>query len=136
MVEVVSQELGTGTATVPIVDAEEGTRWPRFVLSMLRLHYIEDDGNSVFVVITNQALVRVGGVGPYNAITLIAALGWLVIRDDYAGARGELKGSRLLLILVDHLVCVYDGEGSDLGGLSRVWVNFMLHIHALPIPLK
>lgn len=136
MVEVVSQELSTGTASVPIVHSEEGTCWPRLVLSMLRFHNVQDYRNSVFVVIAYEALVGVGCVGSHDAIPLVAALGWFVVGDNDAGAGGKSQCCGLLLIFVHHLVGVDYCQSSDLRRLSRVGVNFVLHIDALPIPLE
>ena len=87
MMQVISQELGAGAAPMAIVDTEEGAGGPRLVLPVLRLDDVEDDGDAVFVVVANEALVSVGCVRAHDAISFVAALGGLVVRDNYPSAR-------------------------------------------------
>lgn len=66
LMQVVSQEVGTGVATVTVKDAEEGALWPMLNVLLLRwLHDVQDDAYSVFVVVTDDALVGVGCI-PHN----------------------------------------------------------------------
>ena len=134
--QIVPQELGAGTAAVAVVDAEERAGRPGLVLPVLRLHDVEDDGDPVLVVIANQPLVGVGGVGPHDAVALVAALGRLVVGDDDAGPWSEGQSCCLLLLLVHHRIGVNNGERADLCGFTRLRINFILHVHALPIALK
>lgn len=53
MMKIISEKLGTRTSTVTIVNTEERASWPCFVLSMFRLHNVEDYRNSVFVIVTH-----------------------------------------------------------------------------------
>ena len=87
MVQVVSQELGTCTATMPIIDAKEGAGRPRFMLPVLGLDNVENDRNAILVVVSDEALVRIGRIGSDNAIPFIAALCRLMVRDDNSRAR-------------------------------------------------
>ena len=53
MMQVISQELGAGAAPMAIVDTEEGASRPRLVLSMLWLDYVEYDGHSILVIVSD-----------------------------------------------------------------------------------
>ncbi len=83
MVQVVAKKLSTSTAAVTVIDPEERAGWPRFVLAVLRLDDVEDDGDSVLVVVAHQSLVRIRCVGPYNSVSLVRAFGRLVVRNYY-----------------------------------------------------
>ena len=52
--KVVSQEVCTDVAPVSIIHTKEGALWPatiRYVL-MFRFHYVENDSDSVLVVVS------------------------------------------------------------------------------------
>ena len=53
-----------------IVNGKEGASGPEVNLLELRLDDIEDDGDTVFVVVTNHALVSVGSVRDDDTIFL------------------------------------------------------------------
>lgn len=57
---------------------------------MLRLHYIQDDANTVLVVISDQALVGVGSICSHDSVAFEAAFGSLMIWNHNARARLEL----------------------------------------------
>ena len=86
VVEVVSQKFRTGATAMAIIDPEKGTGWPSLMLTMLGLHNVEDDRDSVFVVVAHKALVCIGSICANNAIAFIAALSWLMVRDYNPGA--------------------------------------------------
>ena len=68
VMKLVAKEFGTSMSSVAIIDAEEATLWPNLVLSVRRLGDVEDDGDSVFIIIPDQALISDGRVCSYNAI--------------------------------------------------------------------
>ena len=52
MVEVIAEEIGTGVATVAIIDAEERTLRPDTIkLLLLRFHNVKNDSDSIFIII-------------------------------------------------------------------------------------
>jgi len=57
LVEVVSEEVSTHTSTMPIVNSKERALRPSTRVGFqLGLHDVEDDGHSVFVVVSKQFL--------------------------------------------------------------------------------
>ena len=69
LMKIVSQEVSTGVSTMAVEYAEEGTLGPvlDFFLAW-RLHDVEDDTHSVFVVISYDSLICVGSVAHDAAI--------------------------------------------------------------------
>ena len=60
-----------------IIYSEKGADWPRLsllchwtFLTLFRLHDIEDDRNPVFVVVTDETLMGVGGIPSNHSISL------------------------------------------------------------------
>lgn len=82
--QIVSKELSAGTASMTIIDTEERTSRPRLMLAVLWLDDVEDDRDSILVVVTHQSLVCIGSIGSNDSIAFVAALSGLVIRDDNA----------------------------------------------------
>ena len=70
-----------------IVYTKERASWPSLMLAMLRFDNVEDDGNSVLIIVTDEALVCISGIGAHYAIPLITTLRRFVVRDYYACAR-------------------------------------------------
>jgi len=108
-----------------IVDSKEGTLGPGLVLPMLWLDDVQNNRYSVFIVVANKALIRVCSVGTNNSISLETAFGWLVVRNDDAGA--GLQGQLLALksIFMHHRVSVHDGQRLDLCLGTGLGVHFL-----------
>lgn len=79
LVKIVSQEVGAGRTAVAIVDPEEGASRPLFVHAILRLNNVEDDGDSVFIVVAYNSLVCVCSVSPDDAIVICGTASGFVI---------------------------------------------------------
>ena len=62
--QVISQVISTGRASVPVEYAEEADLRPVHVKVgfVLGLEYVQDDGDAVFVVVSDDALISVGCV--------------------------------------------------------------------------
>ena len=56
-----------------VIDSEERALWPlmSFVLFALRLHDVQNDRNSVFVVVADDALVRVCAITSHETVTFV-----------------------------------------------------------------
>ena len=95
-------------ATVAIVDAEKGAFRPlgTAVLLRFRLHDVEDNGHSVFVVVADDALVGVCAVGCDDTVAFGGKFGGLVVRhellDVLDGAGADLLSDGLVEVLSDH----------------------------------
>ncbi len=68
--ELVSQVVGTSRATMAVIDSKERTTRPVSCLLKLRLDYVQNDWYSIFVVISNNALVSVSSIWSDNTIPL------------------------------------------------------------------
>ena len=90
-----------------IVDSKERAGWPGLMLSMLRLNNVEYDRYPVFIVVAHKSLVSIGSVCTHNPIALIAALCWLVVRDNNPRPWGQWQLGSIRLILVHHIVGIY-----------------------------
>ena len=106
------------------------------MLTMLRFYDIEDDGNSVLIIVTDETLVCICGIGTHYSIPLIATLSWFMVWDYNACAWCKRQGCSFLLLLMHHGVRVDHSQGAYLCCFSRLWINLVLNINALPISLK
>ena len=79
LVQVVTQEISTGTAAMPVVDAKERALRPVLVGPTWRLQNVENDAHTVFVVVPHQPLVRIGGVGAHYSVSLERAFRRLMV---------------------------------------------------------
>ena len=84
--QVIPQKLCAAVATMPIKDSKEwclfDSRRKWLVWLGPRLLEIQNDWNSIFVVISWCAVVSVCCVGKYEALWLVWNLGWLNLWDD------------------------------------------------------
>jgi len=81
LVEVVPEELCALAAAMAIIDPEEGALGPAVLLHVLAfgLHYVQNDGHPILIIVPNDALVGVGSVGGDDAVPLAGVLGWLIV---------------------------------------------------------
>ena len=79
--QVVSEVVSAGSSPVTIKHSEEANLRPLDVQVLLALGFqdVQDDGHPILVIVTNNALVRVGGIGFDRTTLLLRGLRWLVI---------------------------------------------------------
>ena len=80
--EVVTKKISARVASVAVVDPEEGAFGPsltRFGWLRLWSHDVENNGNSVFIIVPNNALVGVGSICSHDSVALRGELGTLVV---------------------------------------------------------
>ena len=70
MVKVVAEEVCACMSTVAIENGKETALGPSVALLLGRLLNVQDDGNSVFVIITNYALIGIGSIRLDNTVFL------------------------------------------------------------------
>ena len=87
LVQIISKEISACSSTMTIIHSEERALWPFFLGAMSRLHYVKNDGHSVFVVVPYDSLVGVGCVRPYYSISSDRALGRVIVRNGNLMAR-------------------------------------------------
>ena len=81
IVQVVSQVVSACCTTMAIKDAKEADLGPLNIqiLFALRLQNVENNGDSVLIIITNDTLISIGSVRFDNATLFLAGLRRLVI---------------------------------------------------------
>lgn len=83
VVKVIAQIISTGRTTMAVEYSEEAYLRPLNikVLLVLGLEDVEDNGHTVLVVVSDDSLIRVRGVGLDDAALLRACLCWLVVLE-------------------------------------------------------
>lgn len=79
--ELVPQEVGASCAPVSIVYSKEAAPRPLIDLLELRLDNIENDADSILIIIPDNSLMRIGGIAAHHAILLTCELRGVVAID-------------------------------------------------------
>jgi len=70
LVKIVSQKISTHVSSVSVIDSKEGAFGPgREVCFVGWTSHVQNDRHSIFIVISNNALMSVGSVGPDNPVS-------------------------------------------------------------------
>ena len=95
VVKIVTQVVCTGCTAVSIEDTKEAYLWPfcSDVCLALRLEDVQDDGNAILIVVSNDALIGIGCVGFDHAALFLRGLRWLVILQK---ERLRIQNGRIL----------------------------------------
>lgn len=101
MVELISQELSAGRAPMSIVNTKKTTFRPILVLSVRRPGYIQNYWNSIFVVISEKALVSDCRIRSYDSISFVWAFCFFIVRNKDSGPWQEVL--LILFILLKNL---------------------------------
>ncbi len=133
--EVISQEICTGYSTMAIVDPEEGALGPIFFLAVCWFHDVEDDWNSIFIIISNYPLVSICSVSLHNSISLGRRFRSFIKRHN-AVVQLILNCLHLYLLLLFLFISLKCSR-SEFGGLgnhtSLLLVQFLLLVFLLLI---
>ena len=81
--KLVSQKVGALSPTMAIVNGKERAPRPEVDLLELGLDDIENDRDSVFVIVPHHSLVRIGRICDYNAIFLGCKLRWVIVLSEF-----------------------------------------------------
>lgn len=112
--KLIPQELSTCMTSMPIIHSEEGAFRPFFIFSMSWFCDVKDDWHSVFIVVSDKALVSNCRVSSNYSVSLYRTFCRLFIWDDDSSTR--LQGKFFVLKLffrggfVDHLIDVKRSE--------------------------
>ena len=81
LMQIISKEISADMTSVSIIDAEEGALWPIFIWKLFAfwLHNVKNDCQSVFFVVSDDSLIRVGSVGCKYTITFGTVFCWLIV---------------------------------------------------------
>ena len=80
--QLVSQEISTLCSTMPIIDCKERASRPVINLFEFRFDYIEDNRNTVFIVVSYHSLMSVGSISHNYAVFLWGKLCRVVILSE------------------------------------------------------
>ena len=135
VVEMIPQELGAGRTAMSVVNAEKGAFGPFFVFPVVRLDDVEDDADSVFVVVPDQTLISVCCVASNHSVPLVGASGLLVVWNLDSGAWLQRILPRFVVfdLLVHHLLCLGCRELLHLG--HACLVRYLLALRNLLVHL-
>ena len=115
MVQVVSEELGTGTPSMAIINTKERTSGPYLMLAVFWLYDVQYYRYPVLVVIPYQSLISIGGICTHDSIPFVTAFGGLMVWYDDASPWSQGQVLLILYFFMDHGVSVQDGQRLDLG---------------------
>ncbi len=90
MMELISQKLSAGRAPMSVVNTKKTTFGPILVLSVRWSGYVQNNWDSIFVVISKKALVSYCGVCSYNSIPFIWAFSFFIVWNNDSGPRQEI----------------------------------------------
>jgi hypothetical protein len=80
VVQIVSQILSTYVSTVSVKNSKETNLWPiSFPLLIFRFKNVQDNRDSVFIVLTNNTLVSICSISSDQTISFKRMLRWLMI---------------------------------------------------------
>ena len=81
-----------------IIDSEEAASWPFLVLPTLRFQNIQNNADSVFIVISHNTLVGICRVGLNDPICFDTTLGTFMVRHKDFSRRLERIRTRIIEI--------------------------------------
>lgn len=117
-----------------IINAKKWTFRPRLLLPSLRLDNIENNADSVLIIVPNEALISICCVCSHDPVSFVAALGWFIVR--YYNSDAWLKGNRLLfMILTHHLIRILHCQWLNLCCVTLL-VHLLSYSDILPIAGK
>ena len=118
-VKLVFEEIGTRGASMPIIDCEVATLGPVCDVFATRwLRHVQDDRDSVFVVVPLDALVGVGRVRCDQAVRFRGKLCWFVV------LQGVILRLRCLEVDIENLF-------GDIGALAPFGLYFRIALLVL-----
>ena len=81
LMKLISKIISTSSSTMAIIDREEGAPWPFFDLFKLWFNDIQNDWNSIFIVISDNSLMGIGWITTDNTILFAGELCWMIWGD-------------------------------------------------------
>ena len=81
LMKLISKIICASCASVPIIDRKEGAPGPLLHLFEFRFDYVQNNGNSIFVVISNNSLMSICRIAAYDAVFFACKLGWMIRCD-------------------------------------------------------
>ena len=77
--QAIPQKISTSTPTVSIINTKEWTSGPMFIFAIGRFQNIQNNRDSIFIVISHKTLICVCCIGSYYSVSFYWMLCWLMI---------------------------------------------------------
>jgi len=90
VVQVVSQKLRANRPAMAVVNPKERAFRPVLVYSVLWLDDIQDNADTVFIIVPDETLVCVGSICSDYSVAFKTTFGYFVVRDHDPHARLQL----------------------------------------------
>jgi len=101
LVQLVPEEISTSSTTMTIINSKEGASWPFVNLLEFRFDNIQDNRNSIFIIVPYNTLMSICCIAADDSILLACKLGWMIWID---------KSVNLLLFHLHVLLLLLDGH--------------------------
>ena len=101
LMKLVSKVVSTGCSTMAIIHSEEWASRPLVHLFELWLDDVEDDADSVLIIISHNSLMSVSWIAAHHSVLFASKLGWMV-RIDISVNLFLLHLHIFLLLLCSH----------------------------------
>ena len=102
LVQLVSEEIGALSTPVTVVNGEKGTPRPEVKLLELWLNDIQNNRDSVLIVVSNHTLVSVGCVRGHHPVLFARKFSWVIGFFEFLNL-GVLHGYVLVPLAYSHL---------------------------------
>jgi hypothetical protein len=81
LMKLVSEIICTSGSSMAIIYGKERASWPFFNLLKFWFDYIQNNRNSIFIIISNNSLMGIGRITTYNSVLFTGKLGWMIRSD-------------------------------------------------------
>ena len=78
LMELVSKIICASCSTMPVIYGKEGASWPFFNLFKFRFDDIQNNRNTIFIIISNDTLMGVGWITTDDSVLFASKLGWMI----------------------------------------------------------
>jgi len=135
MMQLITKELCACVSSMTVIHTKERAFWPVFLFSMCWLGDIDDDWDSVLVVISDQTLICDCRICSHNSVSFDWAFCWLLVGND--DSRSWLQSQFLSFLffiswhLMNHLVDIESCQLLDFLIHASCWVHFDLCRHLM-----
>ena len=76
--QLISKKISTSCASMTVIDSKEWASWPILDLLKLWFYDVQNNGYSIFIVISYDTLMSVGGIATHDSILFTGEFGRMV----------------------------------------------------------
>ena len=127
LMQIVSQKISAGCSSMSIKNSKKWTFRPFFALPWMRFQNIQNNTDSIFIVVSNNSLVSIRCISSYNSVFLIWTF-WLINSCVKDLVRRHQRRKLLILIWIIYRVIdqilFYRRINLNYRSDLRVWRHF------------